>query len=164
MTVSTNGEISFGILFEEGYEFPWDDEKYDNDIGEWWLEVNEYKPPVEIFDERGMYIDGKAPSKNALEEYFEHRSKFIGEHPLPIEQVNVCSDEYPRYIIAIPGIGHCARRGYPEVFNPLDLPELITEEKVQALIDFCETYLHDPDGWCEFPEMTPKWYLSSFWG
>lgn len=32
MSTSTNGEICYGILFEEGYEFPWND----GEMIEWW--------------------------------------------------------------------------------------------------------------------------------
>ena len=29
MGLSTDGEISFGIVFDEGFEFPWDEYDYD---------------------------------------------------------------------------------------------------------------------------------------
>ena len=38
MGVSTDGQISFGILLDEGVETPWDDEKYAFDIEKWWVD------------------------------------------------------------------------------------------------------------------------------
>lgn len=35
MTTSTNAELCFGIEFDEGYEFPWDEEW--EDIEDWWI-------------------------------------------------------------------------------------------------------------------------------
>jgi len=32
MTVSTDGQICYGILFGEDAIFPWDDEKWDSEI------------------------------------------------------------------------------------------------------------------------------------
>ena len=53
MGTSTDGRINYGILFEEDFQFPWDeDEKYDGDIEQWWMyKVHGYKNPIELFDE-----------------------------------------------------------------------------------------------------------------
>jgi len=36
MGVSTDAQISFGVMFPEGYEFPWEKDEYDWDINTWW--------------------------------------------------------------------------------------------------------------------------------
>ena len=41
MGISTDGQICFGVLFEEGYEFPWDCEEYAYDIYIWWDKIAE---------------------------------------------------------------------------------------------------------------------------
>ena len=42
MGVSTDGQICFGIAFEECTEFPWDSEEYDGDIDAWWLSLSSF--------------------------------------------------------------------------------------------------------------------------
>jgi len=45
MSTTTDGIICFGIMFEEGYEFPWED--YCEN--EWWEEKNDSEPfPFEL--------------------------------------------------------------------------------------------------------------------
>src|SRR5687768_12176248 len=100
MGTSTNGEISYGIAFDEDFEFPWDDDDGEGDLENWWLAVNGYKPPFEVYDENG-YIGGKRPSEEKLSEYFAAQRSFQAAHPLPVELVNVCSGEYPMYILAV---------------------------------------------------------------
>lgn len=41
MSQSTNGQITYGIPFPEGFQFPWNDEKYEFSIQEWWTAVRE---------------------------------------------------------------------------------------------------------------------------
>lgn len=36
MGMSTDGQLCFGICFEDGFEFPWDNEEFDNSIERWW--------------------------------------------------------------------------------------------------------------------------------
>jgi len=51
MGISTNGQLHFGIKFEDGFEFPWDfdDEMKSSwrsdDIEHWWREVNGFINP-----------------------------------------------------------------------------------------------------------------------
>ena len=41
MSVSTDGQISFGILLDKNVELPWDDEKYRYDIEHWWVDKSQ---------------------------------------------------------------------------------------------------------------------------
>lgn len=56
MSTSTDGQICFGVVFEEDYEFPWDDE---NNFEKWWQTVNGFKPSFEIYDDKGEYLNNK---------------------------------------------------------------------------------------------------------
>ena len=74
MGVSTDGQICYGILLAEGIELPWNDEKYDDGIYDWWLcTVKGYESPFEMFDDDGEYIGGEDIwPKNKVDHYFEH--------------------------------------------------------------------------------------------
>ncbi len=159
MTQSTDGEISFGILFPEGYEFPWGNDKYEGDIREWWLDVNDYEPLFRLYNEQGGFPNGERPASKRINAYYAHEREFEKLHPLPIELVNVCSNNHPIFIVALAGIGDRASRGYPECFNPSDLN--VTDEDIAAIVEFCKTYLQSDE---MGPLLIPQWYLSSYWG
>jgi len=95
MGVSTNGNICFGIIFDEDFEFPWGDECFDD----WYV------------------------TKHLGMQFAEYRDqlKFIRENPIPFELENYCSDGCEMFILAVPGTVKCAHRGYPEKFVPSSL-------------------------------------------
>jgi hypothetical protein len=147
MTVSTNGQLDYGVVL---------DEKYENDIAAWWREaVLGYEPPFELYDAEGNYLNGVEPSRDRVNEWHDHRRKFDELHSkLPVKIVNYCSGDHPMYILAVPDRGFSARRGYPE-----QVPGVLTvsESEERALLDFCKE--HD----IEFTD-GPAWFLSSYWG
>jgi len=153
MGISTDGQICYGVLVEDK-ELPWGEE-YDWDIEDWWLDMQGYKPPFRLYDEKGEYLDGKEPPRSKIEQYYREQREFIKSHPIPIEEVNYCSAEFPMYILAIPRTCIFAGRGFPEAFNPADL--VVSDEEKQKLVDFCNTYGIEFEG-------EPQWWLSSFWG
>lgn len=115
MGVSSDGEISYGIVFEEGYEFPWDVD-HDGDPEEWWI-----SKVLQL-----IYKD------------YAEMHAILKDNPLPFQLVNYCSGEYPMYILAVPGTLKSAYRGSPKSFT---LDELqVDEEASKKLIAFCEEY------------------------
>lgn len=151
MGVSTDGQICFGALLEEDTELPWQDR---DDIEDWWEEVKGYRPNPQLFDEHGEYLNGVEPPKEQVDAWLKHKREWKKENPLPVELVNVCSAECPIYILAVPGTGVSASRGYPKRIDHLDL-HLVPD--ATALIDFCRKYgisIKEQIGW----------YLSSYWG
>jgi hypothetical protein len=155
MSVSTDGQICRGILFEEEFEFPWDHEMYQGDEEHWWRDINGYKPPLELYDAKGEYLNGVKPSDDQIKTYYNAQKKFMEENHLPFEKVNAQSGEYPLWILAVPGSCKTASRGYPE---ELDISKLtVDDEKENKLVKFCQKH---------FPaaELDVKWYLSSYWG
>lgn len=157
MGISTNGQICFGILFPEEYAFPWD--KY-GDEEEWWLkDVLKYKPPFEIFDSKGEYIDGVKPPKETIDKYYEYRRNFINKsNAFPVDIVNCCSCDYPIYIMSVKSSFMFCYRGNPADFDLKDL--FVSQDDRDKLIQFCEMYCKTDE---DFPVMEPKWYLSSLY-
>ena len=157
MTTSTNGQICFGFKIEEGTEFPWDDDKWDFDIDNWWVfeTLGEWTPPFKLYDEDGEYIGGVKPSEEVIDKYYKDRREFEkNAPPLPVKLVNCCSAEYPEYILAVPSTCQSASRGYPESFDPDELQ--VDGVEYLALVDFCKKYGIETD--------EAEWWLSSYWG
>ncbi len=139
MSTSTDGQICFGIPFEEGYSFPWNVENFDDDLEEWWIyKVHNYQDPVRLYDNNTKtgYVNDRKPTSKEFDLYFNSRRSFLKNHPLPIQLINYCSIE--------------------------DLK--VSKEEINSLINFCETYLKSENDYYKFPKMEPKWYLSSYWG
>jgi len=152
MGLSTNGEISYGVLFDEGYEFPWGDK----DIDDWWLDVNGFKHSFEIFDEHGEYLNGVRPSDDVIDKWFEEKEDFKKTiPPLPVEMVNYCSGDYPMYILAIPGTVQTANRGYPTKVSPGDM--MISDSSLNSFREFITRFELKPSD-------TENWYLTSYMG
>lgn len=153
MTVSTNGQIAYGIVFDEGYEFPWSAEESEDDIQDWWRRVNGFKQSFELFDAEGNFING-VEDKTKTSAYFDEQREFDKARPLPVELVNYCSCDCPMYMLAVPNVGETARRGYPEKFKPEALS--VSPKQHQALMDFIKKYIPECDE-------EPGWYLTSLW-
>lgn len=156
MGTTTDGEISYGIYFDEGFEFPWSTDEWEDDFDEWWLiesgwKWNKQKP----FDEDGNYALGIDRNHPLTKEYFDSRHIWRDSHPCPVELVNYQSGECPAYIIAFRGSVITARRGYPELIDPTRLNG--TEEMSATLTGFCAKHGIEH-------ETGPQWYLSSYWG
>ena len=150
MGVSTNAILCYGVSFEEGYEFPWDDGA-DSDYGleSWWLDQHGYKPPFRLFTDEGDYIG--LPDER-ITEYFDHRHDFLRANPLPAKLVMHCHGDYAMWIIAVPDTVVTAHRGFPEEIQP---PLAVSTDGIIALEDFCEQWKLEGDG--------PAWWLASLW-
>jgi hypothetical protein len=153
MGQSTDGQICYGILFDEGFEFPWGDK----DIDDFWLEdVLGFKHSIVLFDSDGEYLNGVEPTREQTSAYFKEKSDFEDAHrKCPFKLVNYCSVDCPEYIIAINSTVLTANRGYPIKFDPNILK--VTNEQIESLIDFC----HKCGIICD---SEPFWYLSSYLG
>lgn len=155
MGTSTNGQICYGVVFDEEYEFPWDKE-HDGDIDNWWLyEVHGFKHSFELFDADGCYLNGRKPSGEESSRYFNESMDFAAAQPLPVVLVNYCSGDCPMYVLAVPGTVITARRGFPEEFDPASLA--VTDSGRDALLKFCSDH-----GIELFQD--PTWLLTSYWG
>lgn len=155
MGQSTNGIICFGVPCEEGTEFPWDDEGFDGDIVEWWRAINGFTDIHSPFTALGDYSPGWSRDDPRLTEYYEHRARWLAEHPVPVELENYCSGDYPMYAITVPWLGMRCYRGYPETFDPRSL--VATDRQVEDLKAFMVKHGINGDG-------EPRWLLISYWG
>jgi len=156
MTVSTDGQICYGILFGEDVKFPWDTEEWQDDIEEWWTyEVCGYKNPFELYDDDGNYLDDIWATEEKIDEYYDRKFKFQETHPLPVSLVNYCSGDFPLYILTLPQTIKIAKRGYPEILNSQNF--VVSKEEKDSLLSFC--FKHGIA-----ISSDPQWYLSSYWG
>lgn len=153
MGVSTDGEISFGFVLDDGVELPWDGDQHEGDVESWWREISGYKPPFELYDGNGNKLSGVTDA--AVTEYYQHQFAWEKLNPVPVSLVNYCSGEYPMYAITVRGAGLSCCRGYPKEFDPFAL--VVTEEQIAALKEFCTTHSIEVEG-------EPKWMLTSYWG
>jgi hypothetical protein len=155
MGVSTDGQLHFGIVFEEGTEFPWEMDEHEHDIEQWWRNINGYKDIFEPYTDEGEYAAGWSRNDPRFDEYFRHSREWLVANPVPVEVVNYCSDSCPMYLLAVPGVGHSNNRGYPVKIDPTQL--VVTPEQSNVLVGFCKKYgIETSDD--------PAWYLTSYWG
>lgn len=151
MGVSTDGRICFGLLYEEGFDFPWDEDE--KDIEDWWRDQHDWKPSKEVYDGDGNHLPGI--TKADIEAFYKEQRDWDEAHPLPVEVVNVCSGDCPIYMLAIPSTVKTANRGYPVIID-INTDFQFKEGERQAFLDFIQTHELQT-------EHVPAWYLSSEW-
>lgn len=158
MGISTDGQLCYGVKFEEDYEFPWEDE----DIDDWWLIESGWKwDGEEPFTPEGEYAPGFGNNDPRIEEYFRSRHLWLRDHPCPIVEVNYQSGDYPAYILAAPSTVITARRGYPERIDPLVLRQgEDIEGEFNIEVEALEKFLRKYDLFID----EPAWWLSSYYG
>jgi hypothetical protein len=151
MGYDASATICFGLSFDEDFEFPWDD-----DAEDWWIDViHAYKPPFQLFDGQGRYIDGKTPTQKQIHEYYDHRQAFQEKHPLPAVFVHSGSDELSSPILAVPSSVVKTSWDAPAEIGA-HIFASINAEELQKFKEFCMGYLGIVTD--------PKWYLSAYYG
>lgn len=140
MGVSTNAILFYGVHFEEGTEFPWD-EGDDNDVDGWYAEKMGVPRPEGEYNEK------------AYDKYRDERRPLLDK--MGVEVGSHCSDKCPMPYISVRGTEVLACRGYPEEIDPKKLVQP-SPKQIQALKDFLEL------AGLEWEE--PKWWLVSYWG
>lgn len=153
MGVSTDGQISYGVVIEEGYEFPWD-VKHEDDLEDWWRRVNGFEDLHDPWTAEGGYADGWSREDPRFKDHYAHRHEWESHNPLPIELINYCSGDVPMYVIAIPDTGKICYRGCPTVFDPASL--VVTDQQRDNLLAFLEKW--------SIKHGEPGWVLTSYWG
>lgn len=152
MGVSTNGQLSYGVVFDEGYEFPWDVD-WDGDADRWWRSVNNFVNPYEYpYDDVGNIKPGMTEEQR--DKYWRAVFDWDKANPLPVEIVNYCSGDCAMYLLAVKGFHFSASRGYPEAIDIDDLTRIDDAHKV--LTDFMARW--------GISGGEPMWWLSSYWG
>ena len=152
MGQSTDGQLCYGLCLDDDVELPWVDEDGNDELEQWWLNVNQFRPAHEIYDENGDYLNGQEATDQQIETYWDERKQWLDAHPLPFELVNYCSGEWPMYILAVPGTLVTASRGCPEIVSA----ETIVAHDISPIVELCAKY--------SAHESRIGWFLSSFWG
>ncbi len=154
MGSSTDGQICYGK--HVGDQVPWYKEEYDYDILNWWLDTL-FVPSCESpWNDEGGWIEDLSDSERArvYQAWRAEKEAWLREHPLNVEVINVCSDECPDYIIAVPGSVMTANRGEPVKLDPEILFTRPPDEAILKMRVFCiNLQLEGPEGW----------FLSSYW-
>lgn len=139
MGSSPYGRLSFGVAFEEDFEFPWSDfDKYDDDITDWWLEVTGYVQPLEL---------------TCFESIYDSKKKWLELNPIPVGLVKRGYHDSSSYIIATLTMGVEWDETVtitPDLFNNV-------EQDTKVITDFLNKYNIEYEG-------KPNWLLSSFYG
>ena len=154
MGINVNGQIAFGVTFEDGFEFPWDHEEYDG-IEAWWMEVNGYEPIYQPFTPDGQYADGWDRDDPRLEEHYQSRRSWLEDNPIPVVDINTCSGDYPVYMLAIPDTLTGCSWDSPTKLSKTRMADPVPE-KVKAMIDFLANHEIDCDN-------EPAWWLTSYY-
>ena len=153
MGVSTDGQLSYGVVFEEGFDFPWDGQEFEGDEEEWWKAVNGYTNPNPCpYTDAGEYKPGMNLDSPEVGPYHDHSSAWLKNHPFPVQIVNYCSADYGVYLLAVKHFS--CNRGYPVEIKRSFLD--VADEDRKKLRGFLEKYGIEAD--------EPKWWLTSYWG
>ena len=156
MGMTSTAILFFGVIFPEGYNFPWSNEEIDLDIEDWWIfKVKGFEPSVEIYGEDGDYLPGKKPSEAVIDAYYAERHEFSKAHPLPVEIEYAGADGCDFTIVA--QWTQCkAWDG-----DAIEIPE---PRDHKALTTFLEEFCKATDEYDEQPSFDPSLRLATYYG
>lgn len=139
MGSSPYGKLSFGVAFEEDFEFPWSDrEKYEDGIRSWWLEVTGYVQPSEL---------------HCSESIYDSKRKWLELNPIPVGLVARGSYDELSYILATLTVA--VEWNETLSINPSLFDNV--EKDTKIITEFLNKYQIQYEG-------KPSWLLSSFYG
>ncbi len=155
LTVKVCCGVNMGT--EEDWEPPWD--ACNEDITDWWRKVNGYKPPFQLWDENGNYVEGKTEADYTP--YSEHERQWDKQHPCPIEVVHYGVESYTGYIFTIPGTTNSE---YYDVL-PLNIDEMHPDKigTLKAAHDFSAA-MTKHSLWPKAGSPVVTWLASASWG
>lgn len=149
MSISINGNLCYGVLFDSSFHFPW---KSPGELEDWWQKVQGFKPRFYPFDNKGDYLEGLNRYSSDVSIYFDEVCEWERKNPVPIEMVNYYSGDCPMYIITTPVAAFSSSGGNPISIDPQAL--LFLEQKTRlVLLQFFNRFEIE----CE---SEPSWYLS----
>ena len=154
MSISTNGQLCYGGLFEEDYEFPWSNDEFDYDIEVWWQHVKGFVNPIESpYDGKGNYKPGISYKSPIIKKYWDAVSEWTRNNPIPVKVINYCSDDCPMYLLTTKTLTN--GRGFPVEVKSEFFKN--TEQAHKVLKAFLEEFNLVPDS-------VIGWWLSSYYG
>jgi hypothetical protein len=147
---SATANLSYGFMFEEGFEFPWSDDE-DCDIEEWWVDVNGYVNPVECpFDDKGEYKDGFTSAD--ADARWRNQREWLKSNPVPVKIVEYGWAQNPCIILAVKELSSFSDCD-PVSLNP-NLLFLSVEDDRLRLANFVQKFGIETTG-------EPRWWLSA---
>jgi hypothetical protein len=147
---SATANLSYGFIFEEGFEFPWTDDE-DSDIEEWWMDVNGYVNPVECpYDDKGEYKEGF--TRKDQDVWWDNRREWLRTNPVPVKEVNYGWAEDSYIILAVKELRSSSDCD-PAALNP-NLLFLSVEDDRLRLAKFVRKFKIETTG-------EPRWWLSA---
>lgn len=147
----SEAQMSYGIIYPIGYEFPWDKDPFFGALDLWWQHVEGYDNP---HSKPGPFT--KVP--DAMAQKYEKYERFWTEnYPVPVTLVNVGTIDTPQYVLAVPGSVKTASCKHPIKFEGMFLEGTVDGDKAQAMCELCVRYKIDPEKGEVF-----VWFLSSF--
>lgn len=155
MGVSARAILFHGVIFPEGYEFPWD-ETNDPDVRYWWLyNVVGYKDPFEVYNDRGEYLPGI--ERNHVDAFYDAQRAALKENPFPFQFGHAGADGCEYFYIATWELnGEWSG-------DAIEIPESNGQDDA-ALEEFCNKYLQPINEFDEAPSFKPQLRLASFLG
>lgn len=150
MGSDAKSSICYGVSFEDGADFPWED-----NLDDWWLKESGFKPPFELFDEHGEYINGVRPPEAKVDEYYDKKHEWEKQHPVPVDLVYCGSDEGHLTIVAIPS--SVIRSDWEE---PKELSTNLSLQREVGANDLKKFYRFYLKYFKVIPDL--KWYMSSY--
>jgi hypothetical protein len=161
--------ICYGVRLDEDFEPPWGDGIDEDDIEEWWMEVNGYKELPGVFTETGSYTPelkakiaslprGSSARREhdipEIDAYWDHHRAFKESMPsLPVGlEFFGHTDGHTESVLVVPG------SVLREDWGPHDfeMPEVSDEAKA-ALLKFLEDHKIETDG-------EPRWMIGAYYG
>jgi len=152
MGVDTNGQLAYGIMCEEGQEFPWDAAEWRCDIDNWWVHGIGGFPWPDHYDNEDKLKITREEEQNYYKRKLEHEQ----QNPIPARLINVCSDDFAVYMLIVPSTFYSTNGGYAQEIKPVDLR--VHESRIQAFYLFLQKHLPNLKG------QVSKWFLSSHCG
>lgn len=137
MGCNLNGQIHFGVAFEEYFEFPWG-----YDIDEWWAKIHNYVPLHQPYTPQGGYAEGWSRDDPRIKEYYQHQRDWFKANPLPVVLEYCGTGDCSSTIIALPNKG-LSVDWEATSFDPASL--VVTDEEIQSIKGFLAKYEIDHD-------------------
>ena len=157
MGISSDGQLNYGICFDEEFGFPWNINDDEDDIELWWENVLGFKHTLPSpFDENGNWKKG-VEDRKAFYEWNGERDDFMKANPIPIEMHMHCSYDYPMYIMTLPKTGFYNSRGDATEIKLHELNNFHSEIAIATIKEFCKKYEIES-------EFKFSWWLTSLYG
>lgn len=163
MGMDADADISFGVAFDEGQDFPWTE---NGDIEDWWRKINGFVPLYEYdwvrdptpatYNHIAVFKDGRALTDEELKAHYQHKKDWDEAHPMPVMERSFGSDARSCTLLVVPSSHIHGSWDSPTKFDPSKL--LVSLKDLEAFRQFMKTYMPDA------PTDNYGWMLTAYFG